>query len=196
MDVLALRVGQTANIITDRYGSDRVADLLATLRAQNPGAGISAHYLSRAGVEAGVDLDGLLGDWLNATDMPAFRASPVEAFRIGDDDDGTPRYQALVNVRNDRPVPGLVRFTAVSRSSASDNRVWSSSDPFPVPGESAIEASPATSLVVAGRPDRCFPWRTHLPCGASSSRAMLVTRMTTYRRLTLGIRCAICFIVQ
>ena len=37
-------------------------------------------------------LDGLLGGRLYATDMPAFRASPVEAFRIGDDDDGTPRY--------------------------------------------------------------------------------------------------------
>ena len=145
MDVLALRVGETAKIITDRYGSDRVADLLATLRRWNPGAGILAQDLSRAGAEAGMDLDGLLGDWLNGTDMPAFRASPVEAFRIDDDDDATPRYQALVKVRNDRPVPGLVRFTAVSRRTASDNRVWSSSDPFPVPGESAIEVGLITS---------------------------------------------------
>ncbi|MDE0189920.1 MAG: hypothetical protein OXQ90_01060 [Gammaproteobacteria bacterium] len=145
MDVLALRVGETAKIVVDRYGSDRVADLLAELRRRSPGAGILAQDLSRAGVEAGMDLDGLLGDWLNATDMPAFRASPVKAFRIGDDDDGTPRYQALVNVRNDKPVPGLVRFTAVSRSTASDNRVWSSSDPFPVPGESAIEVGLITT---------------------------------------------------
>ena len=139
MDVLALRVGQTARIIVDRYGSDQVADLLAALRRENRGAGILAENLSRVGAEAGMDLDGLLGDWLNATDMPAFRASPVEAFRIGDDDDGTPLYQALVKVRNDRRVPGLVRFTAISPSAASDNRIWSSSDPFPVPGESAIE---------------------------------------------------------
>ncbi|MYA17739.1 MAG: hypothetical protein F4Z28_13745 [Gammaproteobacteria bacterium] len=145
MDVLALRVGETAKIITDRYGYDRVADLLAALRRRSPGAGILAQDLSRAGVEAGMDLDRLLGDWLNATDMPAFRASPVEAFRIGDDEDGTPRYQALVKVRNDRPVPGLVRFTAVGRREASDNRVWSSSDPFPVPGESAIEVGLVTS---------------------------------------------------
>lgn len=145
MDVLALRVGETAKIIIDRYGSDRVADLLAALRRENPGAGILAQDLSRAGAEADMDLDGLLGDWLNATDMPAFRASPVEAFRVGDDVDGTPRYQALVKVRNDRPVPGLVRFTAVSRSTASDNRVWSSSDPFPVPGESAIEVGLITA---------------------------------------------------
>ncbi|MDE0422864.1 MAG: hypothetical protein OXK76_18510 [Gammaproteobacteria bacterium] len=145
MDVLALRVGETAKIITDRYGSEGVADLLAALRRRSPGAGIVAQDLSRAGVEAGMDLDGLLGDWLNATAMPAFRASPVEAFRIADDDDGTPRYQALVNVRNEEPVPGLVRFTAVSRNTASDNRVWSSSDPFPVPGESAIEVGLITS---------------------------------------------------
>lgn len=135
MDVLALRVAQTAKIIVDRYGSDQVADFLAALRRQDPGTGILAQDLSRAGAEVGMDLDGLLGDWLNATDMPAFRASPVEVFRVGDDDDGTPRYQTLVKVRNDRSVPGLVRFTTIGGS----NRVWSSSDPFPVPGESAIE---------------------------------------------------------
>lgn len=139
MDVLALRVGQTAKIIRDRYGLDEVANLLTALRGQDPGAGIVAQDLSRAGTEAGMDLDGLLGDWLNATDMPAFRASPVEAFRIGDDDDGTPRYQILVKMRNDRPVPGLVRFTVVGQSGPSGNPAWSNSDPFPIPGESAIE---------------------------------------------------------
>ncbi|MDE0039499.1 MAG: hypothetical protein OXU77_18375 [Gammaproteobacteria bacterium] len=144
MDVLALRVGQTAKIIVDRYGSERVADLLVALRRQNAGAGIVAQDLSRAGAEAGMDLDGLLGDWLNATDMPAFSTSPVEVFRIGDDDDGTPRYQVLVKVRNDRPVPGLVRFTAASRIAATGDEFWSTSDSFPVPGESAIEVGLTT----------------------------------------------------
>lgn len=139
MDVLALRVGQTAKIVRDRYGLDQVADFLAALRRRDPGTGVVAQDLSRAGAEAGMDLDGLLGDWLHATDMPAFRASPVEAFRIGDDDDGTPRYQILVKVRNDRAVPGLVRFTAMGESGTRGNRVWSNSDPFPVPGEAAIE---------------------------------------------------------
>lgn len=44
-------------------------------------------------------LDGLLGDWLYATDMPAFHASPVEAFRIGDDDDGTRHYQPIAQCK-------------------------------------------------------------------------------------------------
>ena len=149
IDVLELRVGQTAKIIRDRYGLDQVANLLAALHRRNPGAGVVAQDLSRAGTEAGMDLDGLLGDWLNATDMPAFRVSPVEAFRIGDDDDGTPRYQVLVKVRNDRSAPGLVRFTAVAKSGANGSRVWSNSDPFPVPGDSAIEIG----LILPGPPD-------------------------------------------
>lgn len=165
MDVLALRVGQTAKTIRDRYGLDEVADLLAAFRRRNQGVGIVAQDLLRAGTEVGMDLDTLLGDWLNATDMPAFGASPVEAFRIGDDDEGAPRYQILVKVRNDRSVPGLVRFTAVGNSGGSGNPAWSNSDPFPVPSEAAIEIG-----LISPHPPEVLWLRPYLSLNRSDQR--------------------------
>ena len=138
MDVLALRIDQAANTIRDRYGLDKVAAMLAELRPRSAGMSFTADEFRQASAEAGVDLDALLGDWLNATDMPGFRASTAEVFRIRDNDDGEPRYQVLVDVWNGEPVPGLIRLTYVGSLTGIPNARRENSEPVPVAAGSAV----------------------------------------------------------
>ena len=137
MDVLALRIDQAANTIRDRYGLDKVAAMLVELRRRS-GMTFSADHFRQVSAEAGMDLDALLGDWLNATDMPGFRASTAEVFRIRDNDDGEPRYQVLVDVWNGEPVPGLIRLTYVGSLAGIPNARRENSDPVPVAAGSAV----------------------------------------------------------
>ena len=135
LDVLTLRIDQAARTIQDRYGLEKAAALLVALREDFAATGFGAEDLARTSVEAEMDIQALMGDWLGATTMPGFRASTVEAFRIRDADDGEPRYQALLDIRNSEPTPGLVRLTYASRPGSGP---WVSSDPIPIPGKSAV----------------------------------------------------------
>ena len=134
-DVLALRIDQAARAIQDRYGLEKAAALLVALREGFAGTGFDAEDLARTSVEAEMDIHALLGDWLGATTMPGFRASAVEAFRIRDADDGQPRYQVLLDVRNSEPTPGLIRLTYASKPGSGR---WVNSDPIPIAGNSAV----------------------------------------------------------
>lgn len=149
-DVLALRIDQAARAIQDRYGLEKVAALLVALQAGFAATGFTAEDLARSSVEAEMDIHALLGDWLGATTMPGFRASTVETFRIRDADDGQPRYQVLLDIRNSEPTPGLVRLTYASRPGSGR---WVNSDPIPIAGESTVHigevlAQPAEAVWV------------------------------------------------
>ena len=134
-DVLALRIDHAVRAIQDRYGLEKAAALLVALRERLSSTGYSAEDLAQASVEAEMDIHALLGDWLGATAMPGFRASAVKAFRIPDADDGKPRYQVLLDIRNSEPTPGLVRLTYAGKPRAGR---WVNSDPIPIAGDSSV----------------------------------------------------------
>lgn len=135
LDVLTLRIDQAARAIQDRYGLEKAAALLVALQDGFTGTGFGAEDLARTSAEAEMDIHALLGDWLGATTMPGFRASAVEAFRIRDTDDGEPRYQVLLDIRNSEPAPGLVRLTYAGKPGAGP---WVNSDPIPIVGDSTV----------------------------------------------------------
>lgn len=135
LDVLTLRIDQAVRAIQDRYGLEKAAALLVALEERFAVTGFSAEDLARTSREIDMDIHALLGDWLGATTMPGFRASVVEAFRIHDTDEGEPRYQVLLDVRNSESTPGLVRLTYASEPGSGR---WVNSDPIPIPGDSAV----------------------------------------------------------
>ena len=135
MDVLTLRVEEAARALQDRYGLEAAASALVELRKRFAGRGFSAADLAATSAEMGMDIEALLGDWLGATAMPGYRVSDVEAFRIPDNDDGEPRYQVLVDLRNSEPTPGLIRLTYATDAG---RRRLGHSDPIPVGGNSAV----------------------------------------------------------
>lgn len=107
----ALRGNAVARSIVDGLGRDRTAALLAELRRRSRGSSYDASDFARAGAATGVDIEQLIGDWLNDVALPGFVASRALVERVADDADGKPRYEIRVHVRNDEPTPGLVRLS-------------------------------------------------------------------------------------
>ena len=123
--------------IIDGMGRRRAAALLAELRRRHAGGAFNAADFNAAASAIGVDLSGLVGDWLNETALPGFMASRARVVRMTDDEQGRPRYETTLHVRNGEPVAGLVRLShgRFSRSS---------SDPIRIPGNTAVEIGMVT----------------------------------------------------
>ncbi len=105
-EALLLKGTTMARSIYDGLGRKEAAALLAGIRKTHAGAAFGTDRLA-----ATPELSRLLGDWLNETGMPGLHTSAARMYRLGDESDGTPRYQILVHVRNDEPVPGVVRVS-------------------------------------------------------------------------------------
>ena len=110
LNALMLKASSIANVLFDALGPIHAAALLAELRDRYTGENFTDEDLEHVAAYLGIDLDGLIGAWLDETRIPGFLTSGVRAQRLSDDDDGSPRYQMLVHVRNDEPAPGLFRM--------------------------------------------------------------------------------------
>lgn len=106
MEALLLKGTAMARSLYDGLGRQGAAALLAGIRKTHAGAAFGTDRLA-----ATPELNTLLGDWLTETGMPGLHTSAARMYRLGDESDGTPRYQILVQVRNDEPVPGVVRIS-------------------------------------------------------------------------------------
>ncbi|MCY3621827.1 MAG: hypothetical protein OXH68_08965 [Gammaproteobacteria bacterium] len=136
MEAHTLRGDAAANAILDSLGHERTAMLLATLRHHHTGAAYDADDLAAALAEVGADPDRLLGDWLNDAALPGFIASPAQTVRVADDD-GAPRYETRVSVRNDEPVAGLIRVTP--------RFTGRSTEPIRIPGNTSVDIGVVTA---------------------------------------------------
>ena len=135
---LGLRARAAAFSIFDAIGRSPTAAFLGELRRRHAGGTFDARDFNAAADAIGVDLPGLIGDWLNETALPGFMASRARVVRLADDEDGRPRYETRFHVRNGEPVPGLVRvahgrFLLETRS-----------DPIHIPGNTAVEVGMVT----------------------------------------------------
>lgn len=139
LNVLALKGHAIARSILDGLGREKTAELLATLRTRYAGTHFTAHDLSRVAAELDADLDPLIGNWLDEATLPGFITSPVVVERLADDEQGLPRYQTRVHVRNDEPAPGLLRMRYNTTDADGDAAPWNEIEPVRVPGHGAVE---------------------------------------------------------
>ena len=146
--VLWLKCPPIAASIIAAAGRERTAALLAELRRRHVGGNFNAADFEAAASVAGVDVRALLGDWLEDAALPGFVAASPRVFRLADDDQGQPRYQLSVHVRNDEPVPGLVRLTYGERA----EELADSTSPIRIPGNSSAELG----LVASAPPARMW----------------------------------------
>ena len=144
INILTMKVDAVARTLFDGLGRENVARLLAGLRKQYRGTSFTARDFERVAKEAGVDLPGLLGDWLHDASLPGFMASTVRTERLEDGDEGKPRYQLRVDVFNGEGVPGLFRL----RYRSGDDPTVRESDPIRVPGRAAMEAGLVTQAPI------------------------------------------------
>ena len=110
LNVLTLKGYAISDSIYAYLGREKTVELLSIIRKNHKGGSYNANDVIAAGKEAGIDLTELLGDWIGSTGLPGFVVSETEAYRIPDDENGSSRYQVLISVRNDEPVPGLFYF--------------------------------------------------------------------------------------
>lgn len=143
VNALYLKTSALATAILDGAGRERAAAMIANLLRDHRGATFTAADLDRAAQEAGVDLAGLVGDFLHQTDLPGFIVSPAELERLPDDDQGTPQYQTRLFVRNGEAAPGLFRLRYAVRGQGGAR--WDSSEPVLIPGHTSVEFGLVTS---------------------------------------------------
>jgi len=136
VDVLTLKAGAMARCIMDILGSQKTGQLLSSLRETYKGRSFSFDDMKGKGKALGIDFDALFGDWLCSTALPGFIGSSAEAYRLTDSKDGMPRYQLLISVRNDEPVPGVLRFQYWV--GAGEDQELIRSDPLLVQEKSAV----------------------------------------------------------
>jgi hypothetical protein len=110
VDILTLKASAFARSILDSLGPEDTGKLLALLRETHRGQSYTVDDVVAAANSLGHDLENLFSDWFGSTALPGFVCTEARIFRLPDSDDGSPRYQLLVTVRNDEPTPGLFRF--------------------------------------------------------------------------------------
>ena len=153
--VLWLKCPPIAASIIAAAGRERTAALLAELRRRHIGGNFTAADFEAAAQAAGIDVGGLLGDWLHDSALPGFLVARPQVFRLADDDQGQPRYQLSVHVRNDEPVPGLVRLTYSVGVWDGEERAGAAGDstsPIRIPGNASAELG----LVASKPPERMW----------------------------------------
>jgi len=144
INILTMKADAVARVLFDGLGRETIARLLAELRERYRGTSFTPRDFERVAEEIGVDLPGLLGDWLNDAALPGFMASAVRTERLADDDEGKPRYQLRVDVFNGEDVPGLLRL----RYRSGDDPTVHVSEPVRIPGRAAMEAGLVTQAPI------------------------------------------------
>lgn len=148
--VLTLKSHAIARWLEDGLGRENVGDLLALLRTRYAGESFTKEDFLAAANELGLDLELLLGDFLDATELPGFVASEARLVRLEDDEGGAPRYQLAVDLRNDEAAPGLVRLRYTVAESEGEMSSWLESEAFRIGAGEAVEIG----LVLAKPPVR------------------------------------------
>ena len=139
LKVLWLKAPEVAQAMLDGLGRERAGALLAELRQRHAGSNFTAQDFTVAAAAVGVDLDVLLGDWLHDAALPGFLASPVRIDRLADDQQGRPRYQISIHVRNDEPVPGLLRLSYGEWQGEDIGWIEDATPPVRVAGNTSVE---------------------------------------------------------
>ena len=146
LDVLSLKGGSIATSIVDGLGRENTGALLASLRSQHLGGSFDREDFTAAGQGMNEDLGAMLDVWLDETALPGFIVEDVRAYRLPDEEDGSPRYQVRFVLRNDEPAPGVV---VVRSRAGSGAHAEESTDPILVARQSAVEVG----LIRSARPD-------------------------------------------
>ncbi len=110
VDVLHLKANAIAQSMLDTLGYEKTGKLLASIRQDHKGDSFTLNDVLEARKALGHDLTESLGYMLTGTDLPGFVCEDAEIYRLTGSEDGSPRYQMLLTIRNDEPVSGSFRF--------------------------------------------------------------------------------------
>jgi ABC-type transport system involved in multi-copper enzyme maturation permease subunit len=138
LDALVLKGGALARSMSEAFGRQELGELLGTLRERHGGRVVSRGDLERAAADLGLPIQRWLDVWLERVELPAFVVERARVSRLADAEDGTPRYQHVVRLRNDGPVPGVFVLESAfhSEEGGSSRR---STEPYVIDGREEVE---------------------------------------------------------
>ena len=154
-DILTHKGDLIASAVAGLMGRDKVAEFLALMRSRHGGGTFELDDFIMAMTETEPAMAPYLEHFMRASTLPGFLVSDLRVVRLADDENGQPRYQLSVHVRNDEPVPGAAGISYRSARPNSYAFVWG--DAFHVPGNTSVELG-----VVTRTPPRWVRLETYL----------------------------------
>jgi hypothetical protein len=136
IDALTLKGGALAESLYDGLDRDTVGGLLSGLRENHRGGTFDLDDVVLIGESLEEELGEALTDWLTTTSLPGFVVEETKVYRIVDAQDGQPRYQLLIDLRNDEDVPGMIRIGYMAGDASDREQV--EGDPIRIAGRSSV----------------------------------------------------------
>ena len=144
VDILIHKGNLISLSILGLMGRTKVADFVALLHERHGGGTFTVDEFIAAMSETDPAMAPYIGHFMREGSLPGLLVSDVRAFRLPDDDSGTPRYQTAVHVRNGESAPGVAYM--IVREAATDGFGLFHHSPFVhVPGNSSREIGVLTN---------------------------------------------------
>ena len=144
VDILIHKGNLIALAVQGLMHRTKIADFLALMRERHGGGTFTVDEFIAAMSETDPAMAPYIGHFMREDTLPGFLVSAARVFRLPDGDDGKPRYQVTVHVRNDEPVPGVAGL-AVRETGPDGFGVYYQAPFVHVPGNSAREFGVFTS---------------------------------------------------
>ena len=106
VDILIHKGNLIALAVQGLMQRTKTADFLALMRERHGGGTFTVDEFIAAMSETDPAIAPYIGHFMREDTLPGFQVSDVRAFRVPDDD-GKPRYQVAVHVRNNESAPGV-----------------------------------------------------------------------------------------
>lgn len=137
-DILIHKGNLIALAVQGLMGRQKVGEFLALMRERHAGTTFDLDDFIAAMTETDPAMAPYIEHFMRESTLPGFLAADLRAYRIPDDENGQPRYQLAVHIRNDEPVPGVAGISFRSRFAYE----WG--DFAHVPGNTSLELGVVT----------------------------------------------------
>lgn len=139
VDVLTLKGDAIARSMLDILGKENTGKLLSMIREEHMDQSYTLADVREAAKALGQDMTEYFDDWLNSTELPGFVCDEADLYRLPDSDNGSPRYQLLIQVRNDEPQAGLFTLGIWHQGQGGQRGEYIQIEPMRLPGKNALQ---------------------------------------------------------
>ena len=144
-DILIHKGDLIASAIRRLMGPDKVAEFLALMRSRHGGGIFELDDFMAAMTETDPAMAPYIEHFMYESTLPGFLASDLRIERLADDENGQPRYQLAVHVRNDEDVPGVAGISFLSpRAQRATAAAFERGGFSHVPGNTSLELGVVT----------------------------------------------------
>ncbi|MCY4142570.1 MAG: hypothetical protein OXG08_02625 [Gammaproteobacteria bacterium] len=136
--VLLLKGNAIAQSLVNDGGREAVSAFLGELVSRYRGSYYTKDQFLQTALDVGLDMDHLVGDWLDTKNLPGFVTSKPKLERLRDTQYGESVYQTSFVLRNDEPAPGNVNIAYASSRPESGSRQTGVLDTIRVEGNTSV----------------------------------------------------------